>query len=106
MKNAQSQEDKFKTLCDIKADVSTAPCTLSFATGKMGYRREYDIILLVGLTELKALVSWTDSKTVRTHPILRIHSPYPVSICVNLGDREEVRSIVLRVLPYQTESKF
>ena len=31
----------------------------------MGYRRKYTVILLVGLTELKAQVGWIDSKTVR-----------------------------------------
>ena len=36
----------------------------------MGYRREYDVILLVGLTELKAQLSWIDSETVRAHIVL------------------------------------
>jgi len=47
----------------------------------MGYSRDYDIILLVGLTELKAQVSWIDSQTVRVHfllyiPIYLIRFPY------------------------------
>ena len=67
--SAQSQKDKFETLCHVKADISTAPHTSTYTGGKMGYRRDYDIILLVGLTELKALVSWTDSRTVRAHPV-------------------------------------
>lgn len=33
----------------------------------MCYYREYDVVLLVGLTELKAQIRWTDSVTVRTH---------------------------------------
>ena len=37
----------------------------------MSYRRKYDVILLVGLTELKAQVSWTDS-TVRAHFVLQV----------------------------------
>ena len=41
-------------------------------SGKMGYKREYNIILLVGLTELKAQVSWIDSKTVRAHLVLHV----------------------------------
>ena len=36
----------------------------------MSYRRTCDIILLVGLTELKAQVGWIDSKTVRLMRIL------------------------------------
>ena len=104
--NAQSQEDKFETLCHVKADVSTAPCTSSFATGTMGYRRGYDVILLVGLTELKAQISWIDSNTVRTHPVLCIHLPHTTSMRMNLGDGEEVRSNVLRVPPPQAEFNF
>ena len=38
----------------------------------MGYCREWDVILLVGFTELKAQVSWTDSITVRVHLVLRV----------------------------------
>ncbi|KAF9650929.1 hypothetical protein BDM02DRAFT_3213948 [Thelephora ganbajun] len=64
VKSAQNQKkDKFQTLCYVRADLSTAPCTSSLAAGKMGYRRDYDVILLVGLTELKAQVSWIDSAT-------------------------------------------
>jgi len=50
-------------------------------TGGTGYKRDYDIILLVGLTELKAQVSWIDERTVRAHiiprvPIWLIRFPY------------------------------
>ena len=57
--------DKFETLCHVVVDISNAPCKTSSATGKTGYRRDYNIILLVGLTELKAQVSWIDPTTVR-----------------------------------------
>lgn len=33
----------------------------------MGYQRNFDVILLVGYTELKAQVSWIDSATVCAH---------------------------------------
>jgi len=57
------EKDKFETLCYVKADISAAPLTSKYTGGKMGYRREYDVILLVGLTELKAQVCWVDSTT-------------------------------------------
>ncbi|KAF9652080.1 hypothetical protein BDM02DRAFT_364519 [Thelephora ganbajun] len=57
------EEDKFQTLCYVRADLSTAPYTSSFAAGKIVYNRSYDVILLVGLTELKAQISWIDSAT-------------------------------------------
>ena len=31
----------------------------------MCFSRKYDVVLLVGLTELKAQIRWTDSRTVR-----------------------------------------
>ena len=71
--SAKSPKDKFETLCYVRADISSAPFTSnSGAMGRTGYKRQYDIILLVGLTELKAQVSWVDSRTVRIHPILHI----------------------------------
>ena len=106
VKGAQSEKDKFETLCHVKADVSTAPYTSSFAMGKMGYNRKYDMILLVGLTELKAQISWIDSNTVRTHPVPHIYLPHPASIRANLGDKEKVRNEVLRAPPPQAESNF
>jgi len=74
VKSAQSQKDKFETLCRVKADISSAPYTSKLTeTGKMAYERKHEVILLVGLTELKAQVSWIDSKTVRVH--LDLHLP-------------------------------
>jgi len=61
-------KDKFEKLCRVKADMSSAPYTSELAgTGKAAYQRNYKVILLVGLTELKAQVSWIDSRTVRAH---------------------------------------
>jgi len=45
----------------------------------MTYRRDYAIILLVGLTELKAQIGWVDSKTVRAHFFLRVLI-YPIRL--------------------------
>lgn len=54
VKNSQRQKDKFEVLCSIEADITGAPYTQKLAeTGKMGYERSCDVILLVGLTELK-----------------------------------------------------
>ena len=63
--------DKFETLCHVEADISNAPYTITSATGKKGYRRNYSVIFLVGLTELKAQVGWIDSTTVRA--LFQVH---------------------------------
>ena len=63
----------FQSLCKVEADITGAPYTSAFATtGRMGYKRSYEVILLVGLTELKAQLSWTDSETVRAHLVLHV----------------------------------
>ena len=88
--------DKFETLCRVKADISNAPYTTSLVTGKTGYRRDYDVILLVGLTELKAQISWIDSTTVRALfqvPRICLSPNFPTPTCVDIGDRRKVRSI-------------
>ena len=73
VKSAQNPKDMFETLCYVKADISSAPYTSHFSTTRgMSYRRKYDVILLVGLTELKAQVSWTDSETVRAHLVSQV----------------------------------
>ena len=73
VKNAQSQKDKFETLCRVTADISSAPYTSKLLeAGKTVYERCYGIILLVGLTELKAQIVWVDSETVRAHFVLLV----------------------------------
>ena len=73
VKSAQSPKDKFETLCYVKADISSAPYTSQYTEdGEIGYERKYGIILLVGLTELKAQVSWIDSRTVRAYLVMHV----------------------------------
>jgi len=73
VKSAQSPKGKFKKLCHVKADISSVPYTSNYMTkGGMGYKRDYEVVLLVGLTELKAQVSWINERTVRAHTILHV----------------------------------
>ena len=70
VKYAQSPKDKFETLCHVTADISSVPYTTHYTKdGGMGYKRYYEVILLVGLTELKAQISWVNERTVRGHII-------------------------------------
>jgi len=58
------ERDRFETLCNVAADISAAPCTRAIGRfGNMCYSREYEVVLLVGLTELKAKICWFDSTT-------------------------------------------
>ena len=66
-----SPADNFEKLCDIHADLTTAPYQKRLGKkGKMCYTRIFDVVLLVGLTELKAQIAWIDSATVSTRGIL------------------------------------
>jgi len=90
VKNCSGPKDKFETLCHVMADISSAPYGSHFApTGNKVYSRDYEVILLVGLTELKAQVSWTESRTVRVHYFL--HVPIYLirfSVCESRGQRK------------------
>lgn len=55
--------DMYKPLCTVVADTSQATKALkshTTATGKTYYRQDFDVILLLGLTELKAQISWME----------------------------------------------
>ena len=45
-------------------------------TGKMCCTWSFDVVLLVGLTELKAQISWIDSVTVSVRKSYLAHCPF------------------------------
>ena len=55
--------DNYTKLCTIDADLSGVPMlSLPKATGAGSfYRVDYDIILLFGMTELKAQIAWNEN---------------------------------------------
>ncbi|KDQ59135.1 hypothetical protein JAAARDRAFT_192677 [Jaapia argillacea MUCL 33604] len=57
------EPDKFETLCTVTADMSEAAHGLSPRIGKLGrlyYSINFQVVLLFGLTELKAYVAWME----------------------------------------------
>ena len=62
--HADFAPDMYSTLCYIEADTSQISRMLqarrSSGAGKLYYTIEYDVILLFGLTELKAQVAWQE----------------------------------------------
>jgi hypothetical protein len=53
---------KFSTLCNVSADTSRVIKTMQIGPGgRPYYVQSYDIILLFGLTELKAQISWIEN---------------------------------------------
>ena len=88
MSGTHSLEDRFETLCHIAADISAAPIIPRLGkSGKMCYARNYDIVLLVGLTELKVEIRWIDSTTVRVHAGKTTGSDFVIA---TVGDRGKV----------------
>lgn len=69
-----TEPDKFTTLCNVRADTSKLARKLSPKRSKDGityYAMDVKIILLFGLTELKAQVSWMEDGTeVRTPAVV------------------------------------
>ncbi|KAF9783743.1 hypothetical protein BJ322DRAFT_876964 [Thelephora terrestris] len=59
------EQNRFETLCHVHADVSAAQYTTKVGSSRaVCYYREYEVVLLVGLTELKAQIRWTDTEGV------------------------------------------
>ena len=60
---------RFTTMCSVIADTSVIAHSLQpkqAPGGDVYYRLDFDVVLLFGLTELKAQISWSDS--VRSCP--------------------------------------
>ena len=55
--------DNFSELCTIEADLSRVPMLprSKVTGGGIFYRVEYDIVLLFGMTELKAQLAWKEN---------------------------------------------
>jgi len=88
------QTDQYSRLCTIKADISHLPKTpKKNPSGGTYYRIDYSVILLFGLTELKAQLCWNEN--VRYSLILCL----PLLKFVSLGSRASVRTS-----PHQRES--
>ena len=67
----------------IQADLTTAAYVKKLGEkGKMSYTRFFDLVFLVGLTELKAQIAWNDSTTVSTRGIFSLRFLIFVIVCV------------------------
>ncbi len=54
----------FSTLCTVQADTSGITQDLAMETGRGGqryYTIKFDVVLLFGLTELKAQLQWVEN---------------------------------------------
>lgn len=66
--DAHHSKDRFETLCHVVADIPASSYNRKPGiTGKMCSIYKFDVVLVVGLTELKAQIRWLDSETVRVH---------------------------------------
>jgi len=50
--------DNFQRLCTVSADTSALPAVRKVRGNSVYYIRDYDIVLSVGRTEMKAQVAW------------------------------------------------
>jgi hypothetical protein len=70
----------YAKLCNIEADLSHLPLTpLRGSQGGTYYRVDYDVVLLFGLTELKAMIAWEEEvcllllNPIRSKPLTPTH---------------------------------
>jgi hypothetical protein len=85
----------FSTLCNVHADTSKVARTISPRRGYAGlqfYRQEFSIILMFGLTELQAQLSWKEdvsaSRALAPRCVILMHVRH-------LGNRTKVRNTPL-----------
>lgn len=78
--------DMFSTLCTIHADVSQVPKVSRVGLRGIYYRQSFKVILLFGLAELKAQLSWNDNVCFKSMP-----RHFYLADLVPLGRGEKVR---------------
>jgi len=62
----------YARLCNIEADLSHLPLTpLRGSQGGTYYRVDYDVVLLFGLTELKAMIAWEEEVCLLSLNLIR-----------------------------------
>jgi len=61
--NATENLENYSTLCTLEVDLSRLPvtCERKVSGEGMYYRVDYDIVLLFGVTELQAMLAWTEN---------------------------------------------
>ena len=70
-----STADNYSPVCTVVADTSSIPeaeTTQHSPDGLQYYRKEFDIILLFGMTELKAQLAWTENVSLLSFYITQI----------------------------------
>lgn len=75
-----THQASYAKLCNIEADLSHLPLTpLRGSQGGTYYRVDYDVVLLFGLTELKAMIAWKEEvchsllNLIRSKPLTPTH---------------------------------
>ncbi|TFY59589.1 hypothetical protein EVJ58_g5686 [Rhodofomes roseus] len=67
------EPDSFSTLCTVHADVN--PESYKLASGQLGefYRMDFNVVLLFGLTEIKAQLSWLEDGREKRGPATLVY---------------------------------
>ncbi|EIW80673.1 hypothetical protein CONPUDRAFT_82796 [Coniophora puteana RWD-64-598 SS2] len=71
-----TEPEKYSNLCTVYADTSQVAKTVSPRKGFGGlqfYRQEFSIVLMFGLTELKAYISWMEDGVERRGPASMVY---------------------------------
>jgi len=73
------EPDKFPSLCTVEADISNVLKSIQPRHGPQGiyYRQDFDIVLLFGMTELKAQLSWIENGQEKRGPARVVYDTLP-----------------------------
>lgn len=86
----------YKVLCRVTANTRAAAKTLELQrrpNGETFYKLDYELVLIFGLTELQAYVSWKHKVSVPWSQSVSV----PSSDVLALGKREKVRFIMWNI---------
>jgi len=95
--------ENYTRLCTIKVDLSHLPLPpLSKPSGEgIYYRLDFEVILLFGLTELKAMVTWKENVS----PVLVLLHPNFTSVIRVLNDGVQPSSYMILMSLRMTADK-
>ena len=67
MRWMDEEPELFTLLCTVRADTSKVLKRPQYGTNGIYYAQEFDIVLMCGLTEMKAQIRWKDANVRSVH---------------------------------------
>lgn len=82
--------DLFSTLCTVTADTSAVTRVKQLGTNGVYYTQDFKVVLMCGLTEMKAHISWIQDVSIFLWSTGHIHLQRSHTYLISTGHRETV----------------